>query len=105
MSVLVYYMRPGYRPEDIGFVPYFFEAGDERHPAEQIAERYAHGGGWTPQEGFTIEEDGLRYKDGAKDRLLFSFMVHGHPQTLHLYECAWLAIVEPDGSFAVSRVD
>ena len=43
------------RPEDIlGLLPMIFDSNDPRPAREQANERYAHGGGWNPQEGWEL---------------------------------------------------
>jgi len=41
-------------PEVLGLLPTFLSSHDERPVVEQLHEAYAHGGGWSPMEGFEL---------------------------------------------------
>jgi len=87
---------------------------DERTAEDQLADRYAHGGGYAPFDGFTLSDWGWdAWADGSMATMIYA----GDPpvtevsraalrdQTLILFEHSWLAIIEKDGSFTVTRVD
>jgi hypothetical protein len=105
-------VRHGY-DLDLGFIPQFLHTDDPRPAAEQIDENYAHGGGWRPNPNAVpfwriSEHDGaLLYDDGdgppEVHQIVATAELRG--EQLHLYESAWCAIIQPDGSFAVSRLD
>lgn len=97
-------------PEGLGFLPSFLSEDDPRPAAEQINENYAHGGGWSPFNGFEY--------DPVYNRLIYpadevdpAEVYHAlataqlRNEQLYFYEGEWLAIVQPDGSFEVSRMD
>ena len=50
---------PRYSVETLGLVPMFLTDADPRPAAEQFEENYAHGGGWSPFEGFTLDTDNM----------------------------------------------
>lgn len=103
--------------EVAGLLPEIILADDPRPAKEQFAERYAHGGGWNPmsnwlykpaQPGFPggaslvynssdEEDDAEEYPEVSRTTV--------NNETLILFECEFLAIVQPDGSFEVDRVD
>jgi|GEM_PF-2332662 len=95
-------------PEWLGAIPSFLNAHDSRPMAEQIHENYAHGGGWRPQGGFTLDvnEEGRVVLSGSDPRpyraICFTQLRN---ETLVLFESAWTAIIQPDGSMEVSRLD
>lgn len=92
---------PGYDP---GFIPCWLSPYDERPAREQLNEHYQNGGGWRPFSGFTLEEDNsLSYPDDPPLPVLFSFM-YGE-EMIAMYQSSWVAIIQPDRSFEVCRMD
>lgn len=48
----------------VGLIPMFLDEDDPRPAREQLNENYAHGGGWRPIKGFTLNKDvgmGIQY--------------------------------------------
>lgn len=102
--MIVWHQRhPAAKPAMLGRIPQFFSEADTRSVREQIAENYAHGGGWRPFAGFKMLSNGIKYPGDPLMRLLFEAQLRN--ETIRLYESAWLAIVQSDGSFEISRVD
>lgn len=97
--------HPAATGEMLGYVPLFFSEADPRSAKEQIDANYAHGGGWSPFKGFTMRPDGscLDYPGDPPQRLIAEAKLH--KETLRLYDCAWLAIVQEDGSYEIARID
>lgn len=89
----------------LGYLPDFFDEADPRPAREQIHERYRHGGGWRPFKGFTMADDGSDISFPGDPPMVLLAEAKLRDETLRFYDCAWLAIVQPDGSFEVSRVD
>lgn len=89
-------------PVDLGFLPQWLDADDERPAAEQISKHYAS---WLPFKGpvtlgkkYELEYPGdppLFPRAGTKLR----------DELILLYDHSWLAIIKPDRSFEVARVD
>lgn len=103
----------------VGLIPEFLSDTDPRTAVEQINERYAHGGGW-----FDLKVGGKGFKIVGVDELLLypgdpplhklaEAVLHGdhvpgnNPprERIVVYEAAFVAIHQPDGSFRVSRLD
>lgn len=94
----------------LGFIPEFFHTDDDRPAAEQLNESYAHGGGVNPFEGFTLKLD-------RKNLANTSIKYPGDPKFLPLgwaklrdevilvFEYDWVAIVQPDDSYVITRCD
>lgn len=97
-------LRPGATQEILGLLPYFWAATDQRPAREQAHTAYAHGGGWRKFEGFVLRADGsLKYPgDPALQCLAIARL---REETIRVYVGAWVAIVQPDGSYEVSRMD
>ena len=89
----------------LGFVPQFFSEEDPRPAREQINENYKHGGGWLPIHGFTMSDDGLRLnvEEGRHYPLIAETQLRG--ETIRFYNGSWVAIIQPDGAYEISRVD
>jgi hypothetical protein len=52
-----------FKPDvDLGFLPSLIHDADQRRVAEQLNDRYAHGGGWRPMPGFTLNKTTLALK-------------------------------------------
>lgn len=98
-------------PEGLGFLPSFLSENDPRPAREQINENYAHGGGWHPFNGFTRTDDNCLVYPGdgtvyAPDEFYYPLAeAQLRDEKLYFYEGEWLSIVQPDGSFEVSRMD
>lgn len=87
----------------LGHVPDFIRDDDPRSAAEQINERYAHGGGWRPLNGFIWRPPDLYFPGDPAYRPLFSRRLRDEEIILFTHE--WVAIFQPDGSFKVARID
>lgn len=88
----------------VGFLPNIFHAGDPRNAREQIEDRYNHGGGWFELKGVTMAGDrSLRGVGPGKFPVLAEAKLRD--ETILVYPSAYVAVVQPDGSFAVTRMD
>ena len=107
-------MAPGADPEILGLIPGFFMEDDPDDAVAQVNKRYQHGGGWRKMDGFTIENISsardyltgkvtLSYEGDPPYRQLAIAMLHD--EILILFDCAWLAVVQADGSYEVARLD
>lgn len=95
----------GMTVEDLGFLPYFFSEDDPRPAAEQLNEKYAHGGGVRDIARFVFNavDYTIQYPgDPAMEPFAISQLRN---ERLYFYDSAWLAIVQDDGSKIVTRVD
>lgn len=97
-------LDPRVTEDHLGLIPYFFYENDPRSAAEQIDERYAHGGGWFAIDGFEMLDGGvIKYPgDPAMKPLAVATL---HEEVIRVYQYGWISITQPDGSFAVSRLD
>lgn len=90
-----------------GYIPWFLDEDDPRPAKEQINQNYISG--WNEFEGFILhdwkkpdraylsypDDPPMREKSRAKLR----------DETLILFQSDWFAIVQPDGTFNVARLD
>lgn len=91
----------------LGIIPEWLSEQDPRPAREQLHSAYGHGGGWRPFEGFTMasKEDlyWLLYPGDPPTRSLAYCMLRN--EIVIVYEHAWVAIRQKDGSFEVCRMD
>jgi hypothetical protein len=94
----------------LGLLPGMLSLEDERPAAEQFNERYAHGGGWKPTPSTNRE---ARLTHGGL-RLEFPKWVEAfeavaytelRDEKIIVYRSSWVAIVQPDGTFEIVRMD
>ena len=96
-------VHPTVTEEVLGWLPSFLSEDDPRPAREQLDANYKYGGGWDPIPGFTITEAGLKYPDDPPQPLLAETRLRN--EVVRLYKCSWVAIIQPDGSYEVSRMD
>jgi len=94
----------------LGYIPQMLSEADPRPAKEQLDEGYRHGGGWQPfprhigGTGFAMLPSGnMQYPDDPETQLLAETRLRD--ETIRVYLHAWVAIVQPDGSFEVARMD
>jgi hypothetical protein len=95
--------HPAATPDSLGFIPSFFDEDEFLTAREQIDLNYAHGGGWRPFPGVTMDEGCLRYPGDPPFPLLAEAKFRD--ETIRLYLGSWLAIIQPDGSYEVAKID
>jgi hypothetical protein len=104
MSVTVLLLHPEAGPDTVGMIPDFLSLHDPRRAAEQFNERYAHGGGWHPQPGYEMSEDAvLKYPGDPPFEPLAA--IPFREEIILVYVAGIVAIVQPDHSFEVCRMD
>ena len=89
---------------DLGFLPGLIDEDDPRGVKEQLADKYDYGGGWQPMPGFTLLPSfTLTYPGDPPMQPVAMTLLRG--EKILLYQYSFLCVVQPDGSFEVSRVD
>jgi hypothetical protein len=87
----------------LGFIPTFLHEHDPRPAAQQFQSNYPHGG-WDAFPGFTMSPSGkLLYPGDPPMACLYE--ARFRDEVIRLYQYEWVAIIQPDGSFEVSRMD
>jgi hypothetical protein len=96
-------------PDWLGFIPLIILDTDKRPVREQIAERYAHGGGWSPFSKFKVQlgadSRAVLVYPGDPPMRMWCECDHPNGERLQLFDGAWFRIIQPDGSFEISRLD
>lgn len=92
-----------FSPEMLGYIPMFLSANDPRPAREQFDKNYVHGG-WQPFHGFTMRADGaLCYPGDPPLPPLAETTLRD--ETIRFHDCAWVVILQADGSWEVARLD
>ena len=94
-----------YGQDLVGFIPTFLRESDPRPAAAQFNERYAHGGGWSPMEGWALEIDSCAISYPGDPAYQPVAAIDFRDERIYVYQHAWVAIVQADGSFEVERMD
>src|SRR5215203_2126458 len=95
--------HPKATPEMLGYIPEFLDEDDPRPAREQFDTNYEHGGGFTPMQGFTMTENALHYPGDPPFELLAETRLRD--EVIRVFNYAWVAVIQPDGSFIVARMD
>ena len=95
-------------PHVVGLLSHIIKDSDPDPVRVQIGVRYAHGGGYNPIKNFKIKHLGvdraeLRYPGDPAYAELSRTQIRD--EVVILFECALVAIVQPDESFVVTRMD
>jgi hypothetical protein len=89
---------------DLGFLPLLITDIDVP-VAKQLEVTYAHGGGWRPQSGFTLDIESMTLKYPGDPPMRPLAMAILRNEMIFFYEQDYLCIVQQDHSFEVARVD
>jgi hypothetical protein len=105
MTITVMLIHPLARPDHVGMIPSWLDLNDPRSAKEQLNEGYAHGGGWHSFSGFTMDKNtgAIKFPGDPPHPPLASIVFRD--ELIVIYEHAWVAIVQPDGSFEICRMD
>lgn len=86
-----------------GFIPVWLSEANPKSAREQLDDGYKFGG-WQPFEGFTLgEDDSLLYPDDPPQPPLIEWRLRD--ERVVLYPHSWVAVIQPDRSFEVCRMD
>lgn len=90
----------------VGDIKYFAsEENTEESLVEQFDRMYSHGGGWNPLDGFELNKDTGAIKYPGDPEMPPLATAKFRNQTVNVYQYAFVAIIEEDGSFEVARMD
>lgn len=101
MKITLHHPRGEYA---MGFIPSWLDDRNSMPAAKQLNAHYQHGGGWQPFNGFTLQPDNsVTYPDDPSYKPLAS--IQFRDELVLIYDHAWVAIVQPDRSFEICRMD
>lgn len=96
-------LHPEMTIEHLGYIPYWLDEANPKSAREQLNDGYQCGG-WRPFPGFKLRDDNsLVYPNDpptiplAQGRLRDELIV--------FYPHSWVAVIQPDRSFEVCRMD
>jgi len=89
----------------VGIVPHFLDEEDPRPAREQFNEKYAHGGGWRPSKGFSLDEKDMVIRYPGDPPLRPVAMWRFRDEMILMYPYALVMVVQPDSSFEIARMD
>jgi hypothetical protein len=97
-------LHPKMTMEHLGLLPSFLDVNDPRPAREQFHQNYAHGGGWSPFDGFEMRKGhSIKYPGDPVHKPLAQAKLRD--ELIVFYDYAWVAIIQPDGSFEIARMD
>lgn len=96
--------HPRMTHEHLGLIPSFLIESDPRSAREQINEHYSHGGGWSDFKGFTLNDDNSITYSGDPPLPPRASLKFRH-ELVVVYDHAWVAIIQPDRTFSIARID
>lgn len=98
-------VHPKAKPEMLGYIPSFLSEQNPKPAKEQLHQNYLHGGGWQPFEGFTLNQKTLNLHYPGDPPVLALAKGKLRDETIVVYQFAWVAIIQPDGTYEVARMD
>ncbi len=103
IKVMLELVHPLATVDMLGFLPTWLDPADPRGAVDQFDEHYKRYGGWHDVPGWELRADRLSYP-GDPDRPLIAKM-RLRDETVMFFQGAWTAVVQPDGSYRVARLD
>ena len=90
--------------EQLGFLPEFLRLGDG--PAKkQLHRNYSHGGGWRPFQGFVMNDARTTLSYPGDPLTHWVARTNLGDEEVIIFQHAWVAVVAPDGSYEIARMD
>jgi hypothetical protein len=97
-------LYPEMTAEHLGLLPTMLDDNDPHSAKEQFHKNYQHGGGWHPMQGFKLyKDDTLKYPEDPPLRPIAKLQFRD--ELIILYEHSWVAIIQPNRSYEVCRMD
>ena len=91
----------------VGLTPQFLSEDDPDDAVTQLNKHYGHGGGWRDFNGFTLKDSEtapqLTYPGDPPTDAVAHWKLRD--ERIILFDHAWVAVVQKDGSFRVARMD
>lgn len=89
---------------NMGRLPTFLHSDCPEPAAKQLGVGYAFAGGWRPQRGFDLASDNSLTYPGDPPMLPIA-EARLRDETILLYPYSYVAVVQPDRTFEVCRMD
>jgi hypothetical protein len=92
-------------PNFVGFIPTFLDLDDPRPAKEQFAGRYAFGGGWRNQSGFTTRDGRPTLYFPGDPPFEPIAVMRLRDEMIFVYLHGYVSIFQEDGTFEACRMD
>jgi hypothetical protein len=103
MALSVKILHPRATMEHLGMIPLWLDERNPKSAREQLNDAYPFGG-WDPFTGFRLGDDNsLRFPGDPPQRPIAEMRLRD--ECILMYEHSWVAIIQPDRSFEVCRMD
>jgi hypothetical protein len=98
-------LHPQATLEMLGYLPDFISPANPACARDQLDRAYAHGGGWRPFTGHTFDKEHLtlKYPGDPPQPALATTMLRD--EQIIVFNCAWVMILQKDGTFEYARMD
>lgn len=104
MIVAVKFLHPRATYDHVGGIPDMISQNNPSKAKDQLNAGYGHGGGWRPFDGFRLQPDNsIKYPGDPALQPLAEMKLRD--ELILVYEHAWVAIIQPDRSFEICRMD
>lgn len=104
MTVTFKALHPMVTADHVGLIPMWLYEDNPEPASVQLHNAYGHGGGWNPFNGFTLSStNNLMYPGDPALKPIAE--MHLRDELILMYEHSWVAIIQPDRSFEVCRMD
>lgn len=97
-------LHPAMTQGHLGYLPGMLDASDPRPAREQFDEGYRNGGGWSPFKGHTLHADNTLSYPGDPPLPPLA-QVRLRDELIVFYHHSWVAIIQPDRSYEIARMD
>ena len=97
-------LHPNMTPEHLGLLPGMLDANDQRPAREQLVANYQHGGGWFPMQGHVLGPDNSLTYPGDPPLAPLAY-TRLRDELIVFYDASFVAIIQPDRTFEVCRLD
>jgi hypothetical protein len=97
-------LHPQMTEVQLGLIQFWLDEDNSAPAKDQLHHNYSHGGGWNPFKGFRLDEtNSLHYSSDPPLRPLAETMLRN--EKIVFYDHSWVAIIQPDRTFEVCRMD
>lgn len=97
-------LHPQMTMDNLGYIPYWLSEDNPKSAREQLDDGYRRFGGWQPFNGFKLEADNrLLYPNDPPTIPLAQTKLRD--ELIVFYPHSWVAVIQPDRSFEVCRMD
>lgn len=98
------FYHPRMTLDHLGLIPDMLDDNNPTSAKAQLHSGYLHGGGWRPFKGFKLLDDNsLKYPGDPIYPVRATAKLRN--ETIAFYDHSWVAVIQPDRSFEVCRMD